>query len=108
MRTEGSTAERRSLRSGDMHNCTQFDVILRGRTRLRMMDLVTGKEIVQEYWGRNDFIAIPPRVPHLFEFLEENFMLEWWACPFQAWHYRPYRDLIALEMSKGQTSLSGP
>lgn len=31
------------------------------------------------------------RLPHLFEFLDENYMLEWWACDFAAWYYKPYR-----------------
>jgi hypothetical protein len=39
-------------------------------------DMVTGLETVTEY-GRNDFIAIPARVPHLFEFVEDNYMIEW-------------------------------
>ena len=35
------------------------------------------------------------RVPHLFEFLEDNYMVEWWDCDFRAWYYQPYRDRIA-------------
>jgi len=47
-------------RSGDIHDCTQYDVVLKGRTRLRMLDPATGKEMVREY-KENDFIVIPAR-----------------------------------------------
>lgn len=42
------------------------------------------------------------RVPHLFEFLEDNYMVEWWDCDFRAWYYQPYRDRIsrAFEAAK--------
>ncbi|KAG2484590.1 hypothetical protein HYH03_016631 [Edaphochlamys debaryana] len=80
-------------RSGDLHDCNQYDIVLRGRTRLRMIDPHTGREVVQEY-GPNDFIVIPARTPHMFEFLEDNCLLEWWDGPFQAWYYQPYRSII--------------
>eukprot|EP00897_Mesotaenium_endlicherianum_P005257 jgi/Mesen1/475/ME000101S10698 len=83
-----------TMRSGDVHNCTQFDVILKGKTRLRLKNLATGEEVTQEYSGQHDYIAIPPRVAHLFEFVEENYMIEWWACDFKSWYYKPYRDII--------------
>ncbi|GJP46967.1 hypothetical protein CLOM_g6202 [Closterium sp. NIES-68] len=84
-----------SRRSGDMHNCSQHDVILAGRTNLHLKDLVGGGEEVKEYDGRLNVITIPPRVPHMFHFLEDNLMIEWWDCDFQAWYYRPYRDIVA-------------
>ncbi|KXZ45599.1 hypothetical protein GPECTOR_53g92 [Gonium pectorale] len=71
-------------RSGDLHDCNQYDVVLQGRTRLRMIDPHSGQEVVQEY-GANDFIVIPARTPHMFEFLEDNFLLEWWDAEFKAW-----------------------
>ncbi|CAI5490886.1 unnamed protein product [Closterium sp. Naga37s-1] len=83
-----------SRRSGDMHNCSQHDVILSGRTNLHLTDLVSGGEEVREYDGRLNVITIPPRVPHMFHFLEDNLMIEWWDCDFQAWYYRPYRDIV--------------
>lgn len=55
--------------------------------------------MVREYSGDYDVIAIPPRVPHLFEFVEENYMIEWWACDFHAWFFRPYRDMIQKSFS---------
>ncbi|GIL73798.1 hypothetical protein Vretifemale_3892 [Volvox reticuliferus] len=80
-------------RSGDLHDCNQYDVVLRGRTRLRMIEPHTGREVVQEF-GANDFIVIPARTPHMFEFLEDNYLLEWWDDTFRAWYYKPYRSII--------------
>ncbi|CAI7789710.1 unnamed protein product [Closterium sp. NIES-53] len=50
-----------SRRSGDMHNCSQHDVILSGRTDLHLTDLVSGGEEVREYDGHLNVITIPPR-----------------------------------------------
>eukprot|EP00850_Spirogloea_muscicola_P000685 SM000002S05765 [mRNA] locus=s2:2059007:2060077:- [translate_table: standard] len=87
-------------RSGDIHNCTQFDILLRGRTNLHLHDLTLGTDKVLSFEGSNTFITIPPRVPHLFEFLEESFVIEWWECSFRAWYYKPYRDLIEDVLSQ--------
>ena len=42
------------------------------------------------------------RVPHLFEFLEDNYMIEWWDCDFRAWFYKPYRDRIAAAFASAK------
>ncbi len=47
------------------------------------------------------------RVPHLFEFLEDNYMVEWWDCDFRAWYFRPYRDRISAAFAKSQASRFG-
>ncbi|PNW70996.1 hypothetical protein CHLRE_17g742050v5 [Chlamydomonas reinhardtii] len=89
-------------RSGDLHDCNQYDVVLQGRTRLRMLDPHTGSEVVQEY-GANDFIVIPARTPHMFEFLEDNYLLEWWDDTFKAWYYKPYRSMIEAGLPLADT-----
>jgi len=30
----------------------------------------------------------------MFEFLEDNCLLEWWSGDFKAWYYKPYRTVI--------------
>ena len=35
---------------------------------------------------------------HIFEFLEDTALLEWWDCPYQAWFYKPYRDRVAATL----------
>eukprot|EP00850_Spirogloea_muscicola_P023169 SM000334S12538 [mRNA] locus=s334:22604:23683:+ [translate_table: standard] len=71
----------------------------RGRI-MRVADLTLGIDKVLSFQGSNTLITIPPRVPHLFEFLEESFVIEWWECSFHAWYYKPYRDLIEDVLSQ--------
>lgn len=82
-----------AMRSGDLHNCTQYDVLLSGRASLTMRDVATGKDVVQVVEPQQ-LIAIPPRVPHLFEFLQDSYLIEWWDCVFEAWYYTPLRQRI--------------
>ena len=80
-------------RSGDLHEVAQFDVLLTGRARLTVLDPETGKEEVIEL-EPNILVEIPAYRPHVFEFLEDSSMLEWWDGPFRAFYYKPYRDAI--------------
>ena len=57
-------------RSGDLHDSVQYDIVLRGRVRLRQID-PSGKEIIS-YHDANEYIIIPPRTPHMFEMLEAS------------------------------------
>ena len=78
-------------RSGDFHPYTQFDAMLSGRVELLTL------EDGAENWRilvANDTVAIAPYVPHLFVFREDTVMLEWWDGPFEAWYYKPFRDMI--------------
>lgn len=40
----------------------------------------------------------------MFEFLEDNCLIEWWGDEFMAWYYEPYRNIIdqglSLEVTK--------
>lgn len=86
-------------RSGDLHNCTQYDVLLSGTASLTTHEV--GTDVVRTY-RPHQLIAIPPRVPHLFDFHTDSYLLEWygaqcgwgriiscvrprWDCPFEAW-----------------------
>ena len=51
---------------------------------MQLQDVITGKETVTEY-GANELIIIPARTAHLFEYTEDSYMIEWWACDFKAW-----------------------
>jgi mannose-6-phosphate isomerase-like protein (cupin superfamily) len=79
------------MRSGDLHKNVQFDFILSGKVELWLRKDGKDEKIV---YGPNSFITIPPGVPHLFNFLEDTVMAEWWDGPFKAWYYKPYRDII--------------
>jgi hypothetical protein len=40
----------------------------------------------------------------MFEFLEDNYLLEWWGEEFKAWYYRPYRQIIEANAPLEQTA----
>lgn len=85
------------MRSGDLHPNTQFDQILSGLVELRTLENgITVKKVLRP----NTFVVIGPNVPHLFHFLEDTVMMEWWDGPFEAWYYRPYRDIIDAETKR--------
>lgn len=44
-----------------------------------------------------------PRTPHMFEFLEDSYLLEWWDDEFKAWYYKPYRDVIKQSLPLSDT-----
>jgi len=79
------------MRSGDVHKNVQFDFIFSGKVEVWFK--IDGKD-EKTIYEKNSFIEIPPGTPHLFNFLEETFMAEWWDGDFEAWYYRPYREII--------------
>jgi hypothetical protein len=80
-----------TLRSGDVHGVPQLDLIFTGRVRLTTRE--AGRDVVRTFGG-GELIVIPPNIPHLFEFLEETVMAEWWKGPFAARYYAPYRKRV--------------
>jgi hypothetical protein len=79
-------------RSGDLHVDTQHDFVFSGKVRVWIMN-ENGITEKTDY-GPNQYIAIPPYVPHIFEFLEDTVIAEWWDRPFHAWFYQPYRRIV--------------
>jgi len=79
------------MRSGDLHKNIQYDFVFNGKFELWTR---IGDTDVKKMYGPNEFIEIPPGTPHLFNFLEDTLMAEWWNGPFDAWYYRPYRTII--------------
>lgn len=39
----------------------------------------------------------------MFEFLEDNYLLEWWDASFAAWYYSPYRSVIERNLPLSAT-----
>lgn len=79
------------MRSGDLHRITQLDFVFNGKLELWTRE---GDADVKRIYGPHSFITIPPHTPHLFNFLEDTVLAEWRDGPFEAWYYKPYRDLI--------------
>jgi hypothetical protein len=60
---------------------------------VRLTTRENGQDIVRSF-GSTDRIALPPNIPHLFEFLTDTVMAEWWESPFEARYYKPYRERV--------------
>ena len=85
------------LRSGDLHPNDQLDFVFSGRVRIWTLQSDGTTRITTH--GKNDFIRIPRAVPHVFEFVEDTVLAEWWEPQgFQAWFYKPYRDIVNARM----------
>lgn len=79
------------MRSGDIHKNTQFNFIMSGKIELwTLVNDITKKIIL----GPNQYIILQPHIPHLFNYLEDTVMIEYWDGPFETWYYKPYRDII--------------
>merc|ERR1719310_679541 len=64
------------LRSGDLHPNDQLDFVFSGRVRIWTLQSDGTTRITTH--GKNDFIRIPRAVPHVFEFVEDTVLAEWW------------------------------
>jgi hypothetical protein len=85
------------LRSGDLHPNEQCDFVFSGR--VRVWTLAEDGSTTKTTHGQRSFISIPRGVPHVFEFLEDTVMAEWWEPQgFQPWFYGPYRDIVNRSM----------
>ena len=86
-------SKRGIMRLGDLDKNIQHDFIFAGRVQVWTLqrDGSTRKQV----FGPNEYVNVPPYVPHIFEFLEDTVMAEWWEeGVFHAWFYHPYRKLV--------------
>ena len=85
------------LRSGDLHPNEQCDFVFSGK--VRVWTLAENGSTTKTTYGQRSFISIPRGVPHVFEFVEDTVMAEWWEPRgYQAWFYGPYRDIVHRSM----------
>jgi len=95
------------MRSGDIHRHSQRDFVFTGRVRVWTLDEKDGTTTNKREYGPNEYIEIPPYVPHLFEFVDDTVMAEWWDGPFEAWFYEPYRKIVAESTVAAASSDAG-
>ncbi len=94
------------LRSGDLHPNEQCDFVFSGK--VRVWTLAEDGSTIKTTYGERSFISIPRAVPHVFEFVEDTVMAEWWEPQgFQAWFYGPYRDIVNRSIARGRDSGGG-
>eukprot|EP01102_Stenamoeba_stenopodia_P020198 TRINITY_DN7796_c0_g1_i1.p1 TRINITY_DN7796_c0_g1~~TRINITY_DN7796_c0_g1_i1.p1 ORF type:complete len:161 (-),score=22.89 TRINITY_DN7796_c0_g1_i1:100-549(-) len=84
------------MRSGDIHKDHQYDFVYSGKVEVWMRKNFPSDQEYDEktVYGPNSLIDVPPHTPHLFNFLEESVIAEWWGGDYRAWFYRPYRSIV--------------
>ena len=80
------------MRSGDLHRDCQHDFVFSGRVQVSILE--PNGTTVNQVYSKNQYIRIPPYTPHVFYFLEDTVLAEWWDGPFRAWFYKPYRKIV--------------
>eukprot|EP00563_Minutocellus_polymorphus_P020483 CAMPEP_0197716410 /NCGR_PEP_ID=MMETSP1434-20131217/1306_1 /TAXON_ID=265543 /ORGANISM="Minutocellus polymorphus, Strain CCMP3303" /LENGTH=260 /DNA_ID=CAMNT_0043300767 /DNA_START=1362 /DNA_END=2144 /DNA_ORIENTATION=- len=103
--------QRGVMRSGDIHSNFQCDFVFAGSVEVWTLQKDgSTKKVV---YGPKQYIEIPPFTPHIFHFVADAVMAEWWegrgngsSSKFRAWFYSPYRSLV--EQSYRSTSDSPP
>ncbi|MBU1198435.1 MAG: hypothetical protein KKF46_02120 [Nanoarchaeota archaeon] len=80
-----------ALRSGDVHSSEQYDLFLKGETEIWFQK---GDKIEKIVKGPNEFLVIPPNIPHLFKALTDTVMIEWWEKDFDVKYFEPFRKLV--------------
>lgn len=86
-------------RSGDIHANHQCDFIFSGTVEVWTLEKDGSTKTIT--YGPKQYIEIPPYVPHVFNFVEDTIMAEWWegkddgaTSDFRAWFYKPYRSIV--------------
>ena len=82
-----------TFRGGDEHPNTQHNFLLSGCAKIIVRRPSPAAEVELRYSPFWQY-EIPPQWPHLFEFLEDTVMLEWWDGPFDATYYPPFREIV--------------
>lgn len=80
-----------TLRSGDVHRANQYDMIFSGKVRVTTRE--RGRDVEREYTA-GELVVIPAHVPHIFTFLNDTVMAEWWYTDFETRYYKPYRAKV--------------
>ena|SRR3989338_9055885 len=86
-----------SLRSGDCHPVTQYNIVLKGILQITLRK--KGKNIVMKK-KTGQLIVIPSNTPHLYKSITDSVILEWWGGPFKVKYYAPYRKLVEAQFKK--------
>lgn len=81
------------MRSGDIHKNSQHDFVFSGKVVVKTLS--SDGSTTSQLYGPHTYIHTPPYVPHIFNFLEDTIMAEWWEPePFHSWYYLPYRKMV--------------
>mmetsp|Transcript_10405 Transcript_10405/g.22609 ORF Transcript_10405/g.22609 Transcript_10405/m.22609 type:complete len:280 (-) Transcript_10405:228-1067(-) len=93
------------MRHGDFHPNTQCAFIFSGKVEVWAPGSEGDTE--KKVYGPKDYIEVPPYVPHIYNYLEDTIMAEWWedistgeGAHFKHWFYAPYRRMVDVSFVK--------
>jgi len=82
-------------RGGDIHDGIQYNYVLEGSFKVLFKYPKEEKEFIQK---ANEYVEVPPEIPHVWIALEDSLMLEWHEKPLppveKKRYYEPYRRMI--------------
>jgi hypothetical protein len=93
------------MRSGDIHCCVQHDFVFSGQVCVWLLQADGSTQKIM--YTNHDYIHIPAYTPHVFEFVTDTIMAEWWDGPFHAWYYEPYRNIVQASFIASSTTRAG-
>lgn len=99
------------MRSGDIHTNFQCDFVFAGS--VEVWTLLRDGSTRKVTYGSKQYVEIPPYTPHIFHFVADTVMAEWWegrgsSSEFRAWFYSPYRSLVEQTCYCSKSSDSSP
>ena len=98
------------MRSGDIHANFQCDFILAGSVEVWTLQKDGSTKKVT--YGPKQYVEIPPFTPHIFNFVSDTVMAEWWegrgssSSEFRAWFYSPYRSIVEQSYRQSSSDLT--
>lgn len=95
-----------TMRSGDIHKSVQHDFVFSGK--VKVWTLSKRGTTHTKIYTANQYIEIPMYVPHIFEFINDSVMAEWWDEPFEAWFYEPYRNIVLQTSMNSDMNIAPP
>ena len=93
------------MRHGDFHPNVQCGFIFSGKLEVwtPAPDGTTQKKL----YGPKDYVEVAPYVPHVYNYIEDTIMAEWWESTgsgegshFKHWFYAPYRRMVDVSFVK--------
>ena len=101
------------MRHGDFHPNMQCGFVFSGRVEVWTPRADRSGTTQKTIYGPKEYIEIPPYVPHVYNYLEDTVMAEWWesvsgeVAHFKHWFYAPYRRLVDVSYIKSTAGEKG-
>jgi hypothetical protein len=93
------------MRHGDFHPNVQCGFIFSGR--LEVWTPGPDGRTQKKLYGPKDYLEVAPYVPHVYNYVADTIMAEWWESTgsgegshFKHWFYAPYRRIVDVSFVK--------